>query len=247
MEMYVPMIAGEEEIPIKKYLYLILMKNQLGNVKECKTLIKKGYVMINDQCVKDPHYLVCKEDKIRVQGKVIEAMPFVYYMINKPAGYICAAHDQKYPCLLELIDRDDCYCVGRLDKDTTGFVLLTNDKSLSKNLLLPQNHVEKTYEVQTKLPITENYVEAFQKGMMIDRTYQCLPAELEIKDDYHCLVTICEGRYHQIKKMFLSMSNEVVSLKRIAFAHIVLDEQLKYGQYRQLNEDEMKLLQNALA
>ena len=79
--MYVLMIAGEEEIPIKKYLYLILMKNQLGNVKECKTLIKKGYVMINDQCVKDPHYLVCKEDKIRVQGKVIEAMPFVYYMI----------------------------------------------------------------------------------------------------------------------------------------------------------------------
>ena len=91
------MIAGEEEIPIKKYLYLILMKNQLGNVKECKTLIKKGYVMINDQCVKDPHYLVCKEDKIRVQGKVIEAMPFVYYMINKPVGYLCAAHDQKYP------------------------------------------------------------------------------------------------------------------------------------------------------
>ena len=148
---------------------------------------------------------------------------------------------------IQLIDRDDCYCVGRLDKDTTGFVLLTNDKSLSKKLLLPHNHVEKTYEVQTKLPITENYVEAFQKGMMIDRTYQCLPAELEIKDDYHCLVTICEGRYHQIKKMFLSMSNEVVSLKRIAFAHIVLDEQLKYGQYRQLNEDEMKLLQNALA
>ena len=164
--MYVPMIAGEEEIPIKKYLYLILMKNQLGNVKECKTLIKKGYVMINAQCVKDPHYLVCKEDKIRVQGKVIEAMPFVYYMINKPVGYICAAHDQKYPCLLELIDRDDCYCVGRLDKDTTGFVLLTNDKSLSKKLLLPHNHVEKTYEVQTKLPIKENYVEAFQKGII---------------------------------------------------------------------------------
>ena len=235
------------EVSRIKDLYYVLMKNKLGNHKICKTLIRHGEIRVNDQVITDVRYPVKTDDIIMYHHIQLNAQPFVYYMINKPAGYICAAHDQKYPCLLELINQDDCYCVGRLDKDTTGFVLLTNDKSLSKKLLLPQNHVEKTYEVQTKLPITENYVEAFQKGMMIDRTYQCLPAEVEIKDDYHCLVTICEGRYHQIKKMFLSMSNEVVSLKRIAFAHIVLDEQLKYGQYRQLNEDEMKLLQNALA
>ena len=135
MEMYVPMIAGEEEIPIKRYLYLILMKNQLGNVKECKTLIKKGYVMINDQCVKDPHYLVCKEDKIRVQGKVIEAMPFVYYMMNKPADYLCANHDKYHQCVIDLIGREDCYCLGRLDIDTTGLLIITNDTSLSKKIL----------------------------------------------------------------------------------------------------------------
>ena len=214
MEMYVPMIAGEEEIPIKKYLYLILMKNQLGNVKECKSLIKKGYVMINHQCVKDPHYLVCKEDKIRVQGKVIEAMPFVYYMINKPAGCICAAHDQKYPCLLELIDRDDCYCVGRLDKDTTGLMIITNDGQFAHNILAPNKHVKKVYEVKIDIPVSSIMKEGFEKGIKLNDGV-CKPAILNIKEKYTAEVILSEGRYHQIKRMFGCYGAKVIELNHL--------------------------------
>lgn len=240
------MIVGEEEILIKKYLYIVLMKNQLGNAKECKNLIRKGYVQINGKCVKDFHYLVQKDDHIDVDGQEINAMPFVYLMINKPSGYLCASHDAYAPCILDLIDYKDCHCVGRLDKDTTGFVLLTNDKSLSKRLLLPENHVEKIYEVQTKYPITQDHIREFQKGVIIDKNVKCLPSHLEIIDDYHCIVTLKEGKYHQIKKMFLSLSNQVVTLKRIAFANITLDQELQYGQYRLLTEHEMNILQQAL-
>ncbi len=239
------MIVGKEEIVIK-HLYLVLMKNQLGNVKVCKNLIKKGFVQVNGQCIKDFRYLVQKDDDIIVNGQKISASPFVYYMMNKPAGYICASRDEHTPCLLDFIDEKDCYCVGRLDKDTTGFILITNDKSLSKKLLLPQNHVEKMYEVKTKYPIGLEYVESFQAGIIIDQNIQCLPAHLEIIDEYHCRVTLKEGKYHQIKKMFLSMSNQVVSLKRISFANISLDSTLEYGQYRALNDQEKDILSQAL-
>ncbi len=119
--------------------------------------------------------------------------------------------------------------VGRLDKDTTGFVLLTNDASLSKKLLLPQNHVEKVYQVKTKYPIFKNYKTLFEQGIIIDKTYLCQPAKLEMIDSYQCHVTLHEGKYHQVKKMFMSLSNEVVSLKRISFAGILLDESLQPG------------------
>ena len=243
--MLVPMTVGEEETIIKD-LYLVLMKNQLGNVKECKNLIRKGHVEVNGHCERDFRYRVKKEDCIFVDGQRINATPFVYYMLYKPAGYICASRDAVYPCVVDLIGRQDCYCVGRLDIDTTGFVLLTNDASLSKKLLLPENHVEKVYEVWTQSPITKQAVIDFEKGVIIDHHVQCLPSRLEIIDDYHCLVTLKEGKYHQIKKMFLSISNQVVGLKRIAFAGIVLDPHLEPGQYRHFNDEEIAYLQAAL-
>ena len=239
------MTVGEEETIIKD-LYLVLMKNQLGNAKECKNLIKKGRVEVNGQCERDFRYRVKKEDCIFVDGQRINAAPFVYYMLYKPTGYICASRDAMYPCVVDLIGRQDCYCVGRLDIDTTGFVLLTNDASLSKKLLLPENHVEKVYEVETLFPITKRNVIDFERGIIIDHYVQCLPSRLEILDDYHCLVKLKEGKYHQIKKMFLSISNQVVGLKRISFAGIVLDSHLKPGQYRCFNDEEMARLQVAL-
>lgn len=122
-------------------------------------------------------------------------------------------------CVVDLIDYPDCFCLGRLDRDTTGLLILTNDKSLKK-LLLPQNHVEKTYLVETKERLNKEDQEAFKRGIIIDQKIQCLPAKLEIVDDYHGYVTIEERKYHQIKKMFLSLKNEVVSLKRISFDEI---------------------------
>lgn len=241
MEMNVLMIAGEGEILIKK-LYLVMMKNQCGNRKQCLALIKHHAVIVNGQVMTNEDYIVNDDDVIEVDGKTISSQPFVYYMMNKPAGYVCANRDEKYPCVIDLIERDDCYCLGRLDLDTTGLLLLTNDASLSKQLLLPQHHVTKIYFVECLKPLDQSLVLLFHEGIMIDRSVKCLPAQLDIIDEYHCYLTISEGKYHQIKKMFLSCHNQVVSLKRIGFANILLDSQLLSGDYRPLTKDEFQKL-----
>lgn len=218
------------------------MKNNLGNVKVCKTLIKHGEIKVNGLVETDYRYKVKLDDVIVYQDRELDSRPFIYYLLNKPSGFVCANKDKEYPCVVSLIDRDDCYCLGRLDKDTTGLLILTNDTSLSKKLLLPQNHVTKQYLVTTKETINEELVDLFNHGVIIDQKIKCLPAKLEIIDQYHCYVTIEEGKYHQIKKMFLSCQNEVVALKRIAFGKIKLDSNLSSGQYRSLTEEEIKLL-----
>ncbi|MFR6666047.1 MAG: 16S rRNA pseudouridine(516) synthase [Thomasclavelia spiroformis] len=163
-------------------------------------------------------------------------------MLNKPKGYICANHDKKYKCVIDLIGRDDCYCLGRLDIDTTGLLLITNDKTLSKRLLLPENHIDKKYYVTVKNKLTDDLIEIFNNGIIIDQKVKCKPSYLEIIDDYHCYLTINEGRYHQIKKMFLSCNNKVLELKRVMFASINLDNNLSLANYRKLNNQEIKQL-----
>lgn len=226
-----------------KDLYYVLMYNHLGNVKQCKTLIKHGKIMVNHKIVSDPLYKVKDDDCIVFENKELKAQPFLYYMLNKPKGYICANYDKKEKCVTEFIDEKDCYCLGRLDKDTTGLLIVTNDKSL-KRLLLPQNHISKIYFVETLKPMINKNIKQFYQGIIIDKDKQCLPAQLEIIDDYHCLVAIEEGKYHQIKKMFLSINNKVMSLKRISFGPLCLDEQLKEGQWRLLSNDEKNKLLN---
>lgn len=237
------MIVGEEGIHIKD-IVSVLMKNNLGNIKYCRTLIKQKQVFINNQYIEDIHYIVDKDDIISVNGKDINAHPFVYYMLNKPKGYVSASYDQNNLCIRDIIDRDDCHCVGRLDRDTTGFLLVTNDKSLSKQLLLPYRHIEKKYEVTTKWPIKKTLISLFKEGVVIDRNVKCQEARLEIINDYHCYVTLCEGKYHQIKKMFLSCGNEVINLKRVEFALLKLDGCLKEGEYRHLTYNELDILYN---
>ncbi len=235
------MIVGEEEILIKP-LYLVLMKNQLGNIKECRTLIRHHHVDVNGKTIDDIDYLVNEDDVITVNQKRIHSHPYVYYMMNKPSGYICANHDVHYPCVVDLLDIKDVSCLGRLDKETTGLLILTNDRSLVKQLLLPQNHIEKRYFVTVKKPLKENLKDRFSQGIIIDFDVQCLPSYIDIIDDYHCYVTLYEGKYHQIKKMFLSCDNEVIELKRVSFAGICLDERLKQGDYRQLTKEEFQKL-----
>ena len=218
------------------------MKNKLGNAKACKTFIKHGLVMVNNEVMKDYKYLVNQDDVIIYNGRQINAQPFVYYMLNKPEGYICANKDVKEKCVVDLIDCPECFCLGRLDRDTTGLLLLTNDASLSKRLLLPQNHVQKKYLVKTREGLKEELVKIFKLGVVIDREIKCLPSDLEIIDENHCFITINEGKYHQIKKMFLSCDNEVIMLKRVEFSGIKLDEGLLPGQYRSLTNSEINLL-----
>ena len=221
------------------------MHNNLGNVKECKTLIKHGLIQVNGVVETDCKRKIQEEDVLIYQGKMLKSQPFHYLMLNKPKGYLCANKDEKEKCVVDLIDYLDCFCLGRLDRDTTGLLILTNDKSLKK-LLLPQNHVKKTYLVETKERLKKENQEAFKRGIIIDQRIQCLPAKLEIIDDFHGYVTLEEGKYHQIKKMLLSLKNEVVSLKRISFDEILLDEDLLEGMSRPLNKEERnKLIKKA--
>lgn len=235
------MIAGEGEIPIKP-LYAILMKNQLGNIKQCRTLIRHQRVKVNGKIIDNEKYQVQCFDQIEVDGQIINTTPFVYYMMNKPKGYICANHDSQYQCVIDLLAQKDCHCIGRLDKETTGLLFITNDKSLSKRLLLPDAHIEKTYLVTTLYPLQDILKEQFQAGVIIDRHIKCLPAILQIIDDYHCYVTLYEGKYHQVKKMFLSCQNVVIELKRVSFAKITLDVNLQEGEYRELTQLEFQKL-----
>lgn len=221
------------------------MYNNLGNAKECKTLIKHGFIQVNGVVETNCKRKIQEEDILIYQGKKLESQPFHYLMLNKPKGYLCANKDEKEKCVVDLIDYLDCFCLGRLDRDTTGLLILTNDKSLKK-LLLPQNHVKKTYLVETKEKLKKEDQEIFKRGIIIDQNIQCLPAKLEILDDFHGYVTLEEGKYHQIKKMFLSLKNEVVSLKRISFDEIYLDEDLLEGMSRPLNKKERnKLIKKA--
>lgn len=218
------------------------MKNNRGNVKECKLSIKRGYVQVNDEVEYDFNRLIGESDVIVDQYGTVNADPFVYYMLNKPKGYICANHDEHYLCVTDLIDRDDCFCIGRLDKDTTGFVFLTNDKSLSKRLSHPQYNKIKKYLVETQEKVDESYIDSFFNGIMIDNDVKCKRAKLEIIDDYHCYVSLSEGKYHQVKKMFLSCNNKVLNLKRVSFCGIDLDISLKEGEYRSLSHEEKNKL-----
>ena len=221
------------------------MYNNLGNAKECKTLIKHGLIQVNGVVETNCKRKIQEEDILIYQGKKLESQPFHYLMLNKPKGYLCANKDEKEKCVVELIDYLDCFCLGRLDRDTTGLLILTNDKSLKK-LLLPQNQVKKTYLVETKEKLKKEDQEIFKRGIIIDQSIQCLPAKLEILDDFNGYVTLEEGKYHQIKKMFLSLKNEVVSLKRISFDEIYLDEDLLEGMSRPLNKEERnKLIKKA--
>lgn len=237
------MIVGEEGILIKD-LYYVLMKAGFGNVKECKTLIKHRFVFVNDELVEDCCYQVCSHDKICVDKHSVK-WPFIYYMLNKPQGYLSATYDSNEHYVLELIDHKDCFCLGRLDRDTTGLLILTNDVSL-KPLLLPDNHVDKKYWVEVNEVLNENIIDAFQKGVVIDQNYICHSSKLELIDKNTCYVTIDEGKYHQIKKMFLSYGYVVKNLKRVSFGNLVLDQSLQVGEARLLKENEFQFLEKQL-
>jgi len=215
------------------------MKNSIANRRKAIELIKKGKIIVNGDIIKDPRYPVNEHDIVCYQGKIIDSSPFVYYMFHKPKGYVSANKDNQYPCVLDFFDRKDLSIVGRLDIDTTGLMILTNDKSLVKKVTLPQNHLRKKYFVEVKNQLHEQDIIRFKEGIIIDNDTKCLAAQLEIIDLYHCFLTIYEGKYHQVKKMFLSLNNQVLSLKRVQIGDILLDHELAEGKFRKLRNEEI--------
>ena len=188
------------------------------------------------------------------QDRIIQGYEHTYLMLHKPAGVVTANKDKKLPTVMDLlppdIQSDKLYAVGRLDRDTTGLLLLTDNGPLGFQLLHPQYHVEKTYRVEVNGLLTPDHIQAFQKGIVFLDGTICKPASLEIlsasPSHSQASITISEGKFHQVKKMFLSVGVKVTSLKRVQFGDFTLDTELTEGHYRPLNPEELEIIKNHL-
>lgn len=217
-----------------------------GTRSQVKTAIRKGRVKVNNKTIKSPEQKVnTKTDRVFLDEAEVSYVAMEYYMLNKPAGVVSAREDGRYPTVVELIDqkqRNDLFPVGRLDLDTEGLLLITNDGILCHELLSPKKHVEKTYYVEVDKEIPDKAVTQFQQGVDIGEEKLTLPAQLEILTKTTARLTIQEGKFHQVKRMFKTVGTNVVYLKRLSMGKLVLDPSLPCGQYRPLTESEIRLL-----
>ncbi len=222
-----------------------------GSRAEIKRYCKYGMITVNGEVVNNPGLQVDPEnDTVIFDGDEVNYREFVYIMLNKPDGYISATYDKHDPIVLDLIDSSyyvfEPFPVGRLDKDTEGLLILTNDGKLSHRVLSPKKHVPKTYYAQIEGKVTNEDIQAFKKGVILDDGYETMPAELEIlnsDEQSEINLTIHEGKFHQVKRMFESVGKKVVYLKRISMGGLKLDESLELGEYRELTEEEIKQIE----
>jgi 16S rRNA pseudouridine516 synthase len=222
-----------------------------GSRKEVKKILKSGAVSINGQTVKDPKIqAVPNQDQVIVHGEESIYREFIYLMMNKPQGVISATEDSQHETVVDLLDIEEQsfepFPVGRLDIDTEGLLILTNDGQLAHSLLSPKKHVPKTYFAKIDGTVPNGTDEAFQDGVILDDGYKTKPARLEVvsegTDESEILLTITEGKFHQVKRMFEAVGRKVVFLKRIQMGNLKLDESLMPGTYRELHPDELQLL-----
>ncbi|MBR2742469.1 MAG: rRNA pseudouridine synthase [Clostridia bacterium] len=208
-----------------------------------KKLIRQGRVTVNGVRAASPEQKIDEtRDEVAVDGGIVPYKPFIYLILNKPEGYVSATEDKSERTVLELVPDEykgrQLFPAGRLDKYTTGLMIITNDGRFAHEALSPKSHVKKTYIVGLSEPPTEDDVRAFREGVYIEGGYLTKSAELEITGDYEARVTISEGRYHQIKKMFGARGNRVVKLKRISFGGLKLPDDLSEGEVRELTAEE---------
>lgn len=223
-----------------------LCEMNIGTRSQVKDYIKKGLVTVNDQTAKKPEIHVDPEnDKIAFRGEVLNFQEFYYFMLNKPQGVVSATRDNREKTVLDLlpVKREDLFPVGRLDKDTEGLLLITNDGPLAHELLSPKKHVDKTYLVTIRKKLTNEVKYKLEQGVDIGDEKPTMPACVEILSDKQIYLTIREGRFHQVKRMLQAVGNEVLALKRVSFGGIALDENLKPGECRELTAEEVLALQ----
>jgi len=222
-----------------------------GSRKEVKVMVKNGWVEVNGVTAKKSDMKIDTDnDIVVVDGEQLNYREFVYIMMNKPAGYISATVDNYQDTVVDILDPElqafEPFPVGRLDKDTVGLLLLTNDGKLNHRLIAPKNHVDKVYFAEIDKEVDDADVRAFEVGITLEDGYNCMPGKLEIlKSDEHgaeVMVTIQEGKFHQVKRMFKTRGKEVVFLKRMEFGGLKLDETLPEGDYRELSNEELKVL-----
>ena len=217
-----------------------LAHNGYGSRNDAKKIIKAKLVSVNNEVVTKATYKVdINNDLVTVDNVEIHYFEKVYYMLNKPAGYICSHYSNLYPSVIDLIDtvRDDLIMVGRLDVDTEGLLLITNDGKFSHNVIHGKKDVYKTYYVELKDNYDESYTKDLEAGILMDEDI-LKPAFVELISDKSLYLSIAEGKYHQVKRMMNYANNEVTYLKRIKIGNLDLDESLDLGEYRDLSENE---------
>ncbi len=218
---------------------------------EAHTLIKRGYVTVDGKPEKDIGKKIAPDKSIvECRGEKLGYSEYHYFMLNKPDGYICSTEDMRDPTIMELLPDSvkhyDIFPVGRLDKDTLGLVILTDNGALAHYLLSPKRHVDKKYYLETDIPMEASDTEKLKAGVDIGEKNITLPARLEILGDAKkAYITICEGKFHQIKRMLHAVGKEVVYLERVQFDEIMLDSTLERGECRPLTDEEIaSLLKN---
>lgn len=241
-----------DEMNNKKTVRLdkLLASAGYGSRKEIKKLARGGNITVNGSPVKDSSVHVSTiEDHVAVNGVEVVYKEFVYLLLNKPAGYISATEDSRDATVIDLVPDEfshyELFPVGRLDKDTVGLLLLTNDGKLAHELLSPKKHVPKTYYAKVEGQVTDHHITLFKQGVVLDDGYETKPAELTIiscDNISEVELTIVEGKFHQVKRMFASLDMKVIYLKRISMGSLSLDEDLPEGQIRELTEEELSLL-----
>lgn len=233
----------------------LLANMGFGTRKTVKTLLKAKEVTVNGRVIKDGKSQVDPDkDKVVVAGEAVEYQEFVYFMLHKPQGVVSATNDNLHKTVIDLLaPKDqvlDPFPVGRLDKDTEGLLLLTNDGTLAHNLLSPKKHVDKCYKATINGIVNEQDILAFKNGITLNDGFNCQSAELDILSiDFDAeqsiiQVTIHEGKFHQVKRMFEAVDKSVTYLKRLSMGNLKLDETLEIGKYRQLTEEELSSLTN---
>jgi 16S rRNA pseudouridine516 synthase len=223
-----------------------------GSRKEVKGLLKKGAVKVNGEMVKDAkEHIDPNKDKVTINDQEVVYKEFIYLMMNKPAGVISATEDNRDETVIDLLELEDQvyepFPVGRLDKDTEGLLLITNDGQLAHRLLSPKKHVPKMYFAVIEGEVSEEDVQAFRKGVTLDDGYETKPGELTILKSglmSDIELTITEGKFHQVKRMFQAVGKRVVYLKRMTMGPLKLDETLELGEYRELTDEEIEELMN---
>jgi len=221
-----------------------------GSRKDVKKLLKSGAVKVDGVIIKDAKQHVDPENQlVTVYGEEVEYREFIYLMMNKPPGILSATEDDRQETVVDILQEEDQifdpFPVGRLDKDTEGLLLLTNDGQLAHRLLSPKKHVPKTYFARISGVVTTKDIEAFSKGVTLEDGYHTKPGHLEILSSgpiSEIELTITEGKFHQVKRMFEAVGKKVIYLKRLTMANLVLDETLELGEYRELTEEELEAL-----
>ena len=234
----------------KERLDKILSNMGYGSRKIVKKYIKDGLVKVNEEIIVNSEYKVNPyEESIYLKGEEILYRKYIYLMMNKPPGLVSSTEDPYTETVIDLLDEDYLiykpFPAGRLDKDTEGLMFITNDGKLTHELLSPKKGINKTYYADINGFVEEKHIELFKDGLVLDDGYKTLPANLEILESdvfSKVLLTIQEGKFHQVKRMFQALNMNVMYLKRVSIGELLLDPKLKLGEYRELTIEELNLL-----